>query len=76
MILNILEEATSGITKKATENSLIKHRKKKKKIDYAKNHFYVTVHNVNIDIKKYIEYLHQPQSLLNPPYLHLYVTSF
>ena len=49
---------------------------KKKKIDYAKNHFYVTVHNVNIDIKKYIEYLHQPQSLLNPPYLHLYVTSF
>ena len=50
--------------------------KKKKKIDYAKNHFYVTVHNVNIDIKKYIEYLHQPQSLLNPPYLHLYVTSF
>ena len=31
VILNILEEATSGITKKATENSLIKHRKKKKK---------------------------------------------
>ena len=30
VILNILEEATSGITKKATENSLIKHRKKKK----------------------------------------------